>query len=86
MREEMGARERIRSFVVDTFFVDGFGDDEPFLRAGIVDSMGMLQLVTFLQEAFEIEIQEEELVPENLDSLARATAFVKRKLEARSAA
>jgi len=78
-------RERIRSFIVETFFVDGFSDEEPFLSGGIVDSMGMLQLVTFLQEQFGIEILDGELVPENLDSLARATAFVERKLN-RSAA
>jgi acyl carrier protein len=82
----MTIRERIRSFIVDTFFVDHFSDDEPFLRAGIIDSMGMLQLVTFLQEQFGIEIRDEELVPENLDSLARGTAFVERKLKDRSAA
>ena len=86
MGQGTAARERIRAFIVDTFFVDGFADDEPFLRTGIIDSMGMLQLVTFLQDAFELEIREDELVPENLDSLARATAFVERKLKARSAA
>ncbi|HYG67340.1 MAG TPA: acyl carrier protein [Anaeromyxobacteraceae bacterium] len=86
MGQGMVVRERIRSFIVETFFVNDFAEDEPFLRAGIIDSMGMLQLVTYLQEQFEIEIREDELVPENLDSLARATAFVERKLKARSAA
>ncbi len=78
-------RERIRSFVSETFFVDDFSDEELFLRAGIIDSMGMLQLVAFLQEQFGIEILDEDLVPENLDSVARAAAFVERKLN-RSAA
>jgi acyl carrier protein len=86
MGQAMAVRARIRSFIAETFFVDDFEDDELFLRAGIIDSMGMLQLVTFLQEAFEIEIPEDELVPDNLDSVARATAFVERKLKARSAA
>jgi acyl carrier protein len=86
MGQATTVRTRIRSFIAETFFVDDFADDEFFLRAGIIDSMGMLQLVTFLQEAFEIEILEEELVPDNLDSLARATAFVERKLKGRSAA
>ncbi len=85
MGQGMTVRESIRSFIVETFFVDDFSDDEFFLRAGIIDSMGMLQLVTFLQEEFGIEILDAELVPENLDSLARATAFVERKLN-RSAA
>ena len=85
MGDGTSVRERIRSFIIETFFVDTFSDEEPFLSAGIVDSMGMLQLVTFLQEQFGIEIRDDELVPENLDSLARATAFVERKLN-RSAA
>ena len=78
-------RERIRSFVTETFFVDDFSDEDLFLRAGIIDSMGMFQLVAFLQEQFGIEILDEDLVPENLDSVARAAAFVERKLN-RSAA
>jgi acyl carrier protein len=85
MGEGMTVRERIRAFVVETFFVDDFSDEEPFLRAGIIDSMGMLELVAFLQEHFGIEIRDEDLVPENLDSVVRATAFVERKLN-RSAA
>ena len=59
-------------------------DDDGFLRSGIVDSMGMLQLVTFLQERFGSEIRDDELVPENLDSLTRVTAFVERKLARRA--
>lgn len=86
MAQGTDVRERIRSFIVETFFVDDFSDEEPFLSAGIIDSMGMLQLVTFLQEQFGIEIPDHELVPENLDSVARATAFVERKLKSRSAA
>jgi acyl carrier protein len=79
-------RDSIRAFVVETFFVDDFSDEEPFLRSGIIDSMGMLQLVAFIQEQFGIQVLDEELVPENLDSVARVTAFVERKLKNRSAA
>ncbi len=63
MGQGMTVRERIRSFVTETFFVDDFSDEELFLRAGIIDSMGMLQLVAFLQEQFGIEILDEDLVP-----------------------
>jgi acyl carrier protein len=85
MAQSTSVRDRIRAFVVETFFVDDFTDEELFVSAGIIDSMGMLQLVSFLQVQFKIEILEEELVPENLDSLAHATRFVERKLN-RSAA
>jgi acyl carrier protein len=75
-------RQQIRSFVVESFFVDDFDDDASFLRTGIIDSMGMAQLVAFLEETFGIRVADAELVPDNLDSLARVTAFVERKLAA----
>jgi acyl carrier protein len=82
----MNPRQRIRAFIVETFFVEEFGDDDSFLRTGIVDSMGMSQLVAFLEEEFGIAIADAELVPENLDSLARAAAFVEGKTRSRSVA
>jgi acyl carrier protein len=51
-----------------------------FLEAGIIDSTGVLELVQFLEETWNITIKDEELVPANLDSLARIEAFVQRKL------
>lgn len=75
----MSTRERIRSFIVDTFFVDGFGDDDSFLRKGLIDSTGMMELVAFLEAEFGIRLEDRELVPENLDSLSRVVAFVDRK-------
>ena len=72
----MSTRERIRGFIVDTFFVDGFGDDDSFLRRGLIDSTGMMELVAFLEAEFGIRLEDRELVPENLDSLSRVVAFV----------
>ena len=72
-------KERIRSFIVDSFFVEDFADDDSFLRRGLIDSTGMMELVAFLEEQFGLTLQDGELVPENLDSLARVTAFVERK-------
>ena len=72
-------KERIRSFIVDSFFVEDFADDDSFLRRGLIDSTGMMELVAFLEEQFHISLQDGELLPENLDSLARVTAFVERK-------
>jgi acyl carrier protein len=70
---------RIRSFIAEAFFVTDVSDDESLTQAGIVDSTGMLELVAFLEQEWAIEIQDDELVPENLDSVARAAAFVGRK-------
>ena len=72
-------RERIRAFIIDSFFVDGFSDDDSFIRRGLIDSTGMMELVAFLEEEFSITIADSELLPENLDSLARVSAFVQRK-------
>ena len=80
MGESVTLRGRIRSFITEVFFVEEFSDDDSFLRDGLVDSMGMAQLVAFLEQEYAIEIRDEELVPENLDSVARAAAFVERKL------
>jgi acyl carrier protein len=75
-------RERIRRFISDTFFVDAFGDDESFLRSGILDSLGMMQLVAFLDSGLGVKVEDSELVPENLDSVASVVAFVERKQQA----
>jgi acyl carrier protein len=82
----MSPRDRLRQFIVDTFFVDRFSDDESFLRSGIIDSTGMMELVVFLEREFAIKVADKELVPENLDSLARVSAFVERKQGATNAA
>jgi acyl carrier protein len=75
----------IRQFVVDNFLFGQDGDrlteDSSFLESGIIDSTGVLELIGFLQSNFGIEIDDSEIVPENLDSLARLNAFVNRKLQ-----
>jgi len=53
-----------------------------FLEEGIIDSTGILELVTFLEEEYSITVEDEELVPENLDSINNVTAFLERKIAA----
>ena len=77
----MSVRDRIRSFISENFFIEGFADDASFLREGILDSLGMLELVGFLEREFQLQVTEAELVPENLDSVERTSAFVIRKRE-----
>ncbi len=81
----MSPREIIRAFIVESFLVDDFPEDASFLRTGIIDSMGMARLVTFLEEAFQIALADDELVLDNLDSLERVAAFVGRKLSRNAA-
>lgn len=54
--------------------------DQSLLESGIIDSTSVLTLVMFLEEKFNISVQDEELVPDNLDSIANITSYVSRKL------
>ena len=82
----MNSIDKVREFIVENFL---FGDDSSlkndtsFLQEHIVDSTGMLEVITFLEEAFSIKINDDELLPENLDSLNNIDAFLKRKLSSK---
>lgn len=72
----------IREFVVDNFLFgdgDALHDDTSFLDEGIIDSTGVLELVTYLEETFSITVADEELVPENLDSIINVSKFINNK-------
>jgi len=73
---------KIKTFIIENFLFgseDGLEDKTSFLEEGIIDSTGILELVTFLEEEFSIAIEDEELIPENLDSINNVTAFLERK-------
>ncbi len=75
--------QQIRSFIVENFLFgesnNGLKDTDSFLESGIVDSTGILELVAFLEETYGILVEDEELIPENLDSIANVSAYVQRK-------
>jgi acyl carrier protein len=75
---------KTRNFVVDNFLfgnANGLADDTSFLEAGILDSTGVLEVVAFLEQQFGVRVDDDELTPENLDSIASIGAFVSRKLQ-----
>jgi acyl carrier protein len=76
-------RKDIRQFILDTFlFGDdsgSFSDTDSFMQKGIIDSTGVLELTSFLEEKYEFQVEDEELVPTNLDSVDNLVAFVCRK-------
>jgi acyl carrier protein len=75
---------KIRAFIIENFLFGEEGDlkeDTSFLEEGIIDSTGVLELVDFLEEEFEISIEDEELIPENLDSLKNIAAYLERKIK-----
>jgi acyl carrier protein len=75
-------RESVRAFISKNFYLPDasvLGDDTSFLAAGIVDSTGVLEVVGFLETTFAIQVEDEDLVPQNLDSVAALVSFVQRK-------
>ena len=80
---------KVREFVVENFlFGDGetLKDDTSFMEEGIIDSTGILELVFFIEETFGISVEDDELVPDNMDSLQNIAQYIDRKLNAGSAA
>jgi acyl carrier protein len=77
-------KEQVRSFVRTNFYVPEavtLSDDSSLLEQGIIDSTGVLELVTFIEATFGIAVDDAEMVPQNLDSLQSISAFVDRKKE-----
>jgi acyl carrier protein len=78
----MAIRDDLRTFIRDSFFAEGFADEDSFLGTGIIDSLGVLQLVSFVETKFGLKVGDADLVPENFDSVARLAQFVESKKRA----
>lgn len=79
----MSVQQRVRQFVLENFYVSDpseVADDTLLVTTGFIDSTGMLELITFLEQAFQIRISDDETTAENLESIERVAAFVERKL------
>ena len=78
--------ERIQKFILENYlFTDdtsALGVDDSLLGRGIVDSTGMLEIIMFIEEQLGVTVMDEEMVPENLDSVSRIAAFVESKRKA----
>ena len=85
MKHDIGLA--VRRFIGENFLFRDGGDaiahDQSLLDAGIIDSTGVLELVCFLETTFGIEVQDDEMLPENLDSIRSISSYVDRKLESR---
>jgi acyl carrier protein len=83
MGEMQKTKEPIRAFILERFLFsenpEDLADEVSLTGEGIVDSMAALELVTFLEETFGIQVGNDEILPENLDSVDRLAAFVMRK-------
>lgn len=76
-------KKTVRQYIADNFMMGesgtAFGDEQSFLDHHIIDSTGFIELVTFLESHYGIQIKDEEMIPENLDSLANIDRFIATK-------
>lgn len=79
-------KDILRQFINDNFLfgLQGrtFSDDDSLLEKRIIDSTGVLELIAFLDATFGVKVQDDELLPENLDSINRLVRFIEEKSKA----
>ena len=79
-----GIRAVVRAFILDRFYVPDPGrlaDEASLLETGVVDSTGVLEVIGFLEGEFGIRVENDEIIPEHLDSVERLARFVRHKLD-----
>lgn len=79
----MSLNNEIKLFILQNYlFTDDqsvLADEESLMQKGIIDSTGILELVNHLEDTYALKVADEEMVPENLDTIANIVAFVERK-------
>jgi acyl carrier protein len=80
----MNVEQTLRQFVDETFLfgqgIEKVGSDDSLVDHGIIDSTGILELVNFIEQQFQIKLADAEIVPANLDSFSRLTSFIESKV------
>ena len=80
-----GIRETVRDFISSSIAIARFGDDDNLFERGIVNSLFAVQLMTFVEKAFALDVGVDDLDIENFKSVNATTAFVARKNAGRNA-
>lgn len=78
----MDLKAQIRAFITKNFYVpDGstIPDDASLLDRGVIDSTGVFEVIGFIEDTFRLTVEDTEMIPENLDSIDRITAYIERK-------
>jgi acyl carrier protein len=82
----MEIKHQLRDYILENFlFTDDTSQvplEQSLFDTGTIDSTGVLDLVGFIEETYEVQVDDEEMVPENFDSVAKMAAYVQRKLQA----
>jgi acyl carrier protein len=80
---DVNLKRKLKVFIRDNFLLRDdsktLNENDSFLEKGIIDSTGVLELVSFIEETFHIKVEDEELVPDNLDSLNKLTNYIRKK-------
>ena len=80
---DQNIEQPIRDFIATRLLYSNEGfphaDDASLLREGIIDSLGVVELVEFLQAHFQLKVEQQDVRPDNFDSVAKMAAFVRRK-------
>ncbi|MDD3732953.1 MAG: acyl carrier protein [candidate division Zixibacteria bacterium] len=74
--------KKVKDYIEKNFVYDQetkLKNDESLLDTGLVDSTGILEVVSFIEETYDISIQDEEMIPDNLDSIDKIASFIMRK-------
>jgi acyl carrier protein len=83
-------KTEIRDFIVENFLFgeggDALTDGQSLVEAGLIDSLGVAELVAFIESRYGVMAEDEELVPDNFDSIERVAAFIEHKRSTRAAA
>ncbi len=79
----MQLKYEIRSFIVENFLYGqddhGLKDDVSFLSNGLIDSTGVIELVLFVETKYGISVKDDELIPDNFDSIENLSTFIMKK-------
>lgn len=76
-------KNEIKQFIVETFLVgdekDSLSDSDSFMAKGYIDSTGILELTQHVEESYNFTIEDEEMIPSNLDSINNLVEFISKK-------
>ncbi len=76
-------KQQILEFITTNFLFDDsikLGHEDSLLETGVIDSTGVLELVAFIEETYAIKVEDEDIIPENLDSIQNITLYITQKL------
>ncbi len=76
-------QKQVREFIEENFMIgqdeSELSNEESFLESGLIDSTGILEIVSFLEETFGFDVEDDEMIPDNLDSVKNLEEFINRK-------